>query len=305
MKADMSPFTFHDLQCFDAVVRAGGFQAAAQALHRSHPAVFAAVGKLERQLGVQLLDRSGYRVRTTPAGSSFHRHAQSLLREMDVLRQHAAQLVAGEETDLHVVIGDLFPRTPALALLSSFFSSHPRTRLHLHFESVTGPSERLLDGEADLMLHGVDKGDARLEWLDLCKVRMLPVAAPGFLPFPVKRTIRPGDMRPFTQCVIRDSARHGAARDYYLVEGAHQCTVADHQMKKEVILQGLAWGHLPAFLIEEELDDGRLVSLAGRYLAGSTEALVAARRADRVHGPIGEALWAFLQTRAPLLQAGA
>jgi DNA-binding transcriptional LysR family regulator len=295
MKADMLSFTFHDLQCFDAVVRAGGFQAAAQALHRSHPAVFAAVGKLERQLGVQLLDRSGYRVRTTPAGSSFHRHAQSLLREMDGLRLHAAQLAAGEETDLHVVIGDLCPRTPALGLLSRFFSNRPRTRLHLHFESVTGPRERLLDGEADLILHGVDKADVRVEWIDLCKVRMLPVAAPGFLPFPVKRTIRLAEMRPFTQCVIRDSARHGATRDYYLVEGAQQCTVADHQMKKEVILQGLAWGHLPDFLVGDELRDGRLVSLAGRYLAGSTEALVAARRADRPHGPVAECLWAYLQ----------
>ena len=48
----MSEFTLHDLQCFDAVVRVGGFQAAATQLHRSHPAVFAAVAKLERQLGL-------------------------------------------------------------------------------------------------------------------------------------------------------------------------------------------------------------------------------------------------------------
>ena len=31
----MSEFTLHDLQCFDAVVRAGGFQAAAETLHLS------------------------------------------------------------------------------------------------------------------------------------------------------------------------------------------------------------------------------------------------------------------------------
>ena len=30
---DMAGFTLHDLQCFDAVVRAGGFQAAANQLH--------------------------------------------------------------------------------------------------------------------------------------------------------------------------------------------------------------------------------------------------------------------------------
>ena len=46
----MHDFTLQELQCFDAVVTHGGFEAAARALHRSHPAVFAAVAKLERQL---------------------------------------------------------------------------------------------------------------------------------------------------------------------------------------------------------------------------------------------------------------
>lgn len=76
----MGTFTLHDLQCFDAVARTGGFQAAASQLHRTHPAVFAAVSKLERQLDLVLLDRSGYRVRLTDAGKSFHRHAQEVLR---------------------------------------------------------------------------------------------------------------------------------------------------------------------------------------------------------------------------------
>ena len=297
----MVPFTLHDLQCFDAVARTGGFQAAAQALHRSHPAVFAAVGKLEKQLGVALLDRSGYRVQLTEAGKSFHGKAQSLLHEMESLRVHASQLAAGEETDLHVVIGDLCPYAPALALLSRFFAARPRTRLHLHFETVAGPPERLLDGDADLILHGVDKNDPRFEWLDLGKVRFVPVAAPGFLPFPIKRTIRQEEMRLFTQCIIRDSARHSPGRPYYIIEGAHQCTVADQQMKKEVILQGLAWGHLPDFMIGKELREGRLVSLAGRYLTGSVEELVLARRADRPHGPVASELWSHFQEHGRLL----
>src|SRR5690606_38917939 len=105
--ADMTPFTLHDLQCFDAVVNAGGFQAAADALHRSHPAVYAAVAKLERQLGLALLDRTGYRVRPTPAGQAFQRRAQRLLRELQALRHYADQLSMGEESELRVVVGDL------------------------------------------------------------------------------------------------------------------------------------------------------------------------------------------------------
>ncbi len=129
----MSAFTLHDLQCFDAVVKAGGFQAAAQVMNRSHPAVFAAVAKLEHQLGVALLERGGYRAQLTAAGLSFHRRAQSLLRELEGLHAHVAQLAMGEESDLRVVIGDMCPVPPTLRLLSGFFAEHPSTRLHLHF----------------------------------------------------------------------------------------------------------------------------------------------------------------------------
>ena len=135
----MSSFTLHELQCFDAVVRDGGFQAAAERLHRSHPSVFAAVAKLERQLGLILLDRSGYRVGLTEAGQAFHRKVRFLLHEADELRTYAAQLAVGEEAELRVVLGDLCPLPPVLALLSRFFAQHPQTRLHLQFGSVTGP----------------------------------------------------------------------------------------------------------------------------------------------------------------------
>ncbi|MGH8079971.1 MAG: LysR family transcriptional regulator [Lysobacter sp.] len=299
----MNAFTLHDLQCFDAVIRAGGFQAAASALHRSHPAVFAAVAKLERQLGLALLDRSGYRVQATAAGVSFHRRAQSLLRELDALRTHAEQLAMGEESELHVVIGDLCPRTQALQLLGRFFAQCPGTRLSLHFEAVTGPWERLFDGHADLILHRIDHGDTRLESIDLGEVPMLPVVAPGFLPFAPNRAIRPEQMRGLTQCVMRDSARHSPPQEHFTIEGAHRCTVADQLMKKDIVLQGMGWGHMPRFLIEDELRDGRLLSIAGRHLPGRSERLVAARRLDRAHGPVANRLWEYLERQAPAFRA--
>jgi DNA-binding transcriptional LysR family regulator len=291
----MSAFTLHDLQCFDAVVRAGGFQAAAALLHRTHPAVFAAVARLEERLGLSLLDRSGYRVQPTEVGRSFHRRVQPLLHEMENVRAYAAQLAMGEESELRVVIGDLCPRPQMLAMLSRFFAGAPRTRLQLYYESVTGPWERLFDSDADLIVHRVEKSDPRLEWIDLCNVHIVPVVAPGFLPFPISKTITPEQMRELTQCVMRDSAQRPPWNNYFVIEGAHQCTVGDQLTKKEIILQGMGWGHLPRFLIEDELGNGRLVSIAGSYLPGRTEELVVARRRDRPQGPVARRLWEFLK----------
>ena len=225
-----------------------------------------------------------------------------MLRELDGLRSHAAQLAMGDESEIHVVIGDLCPRPQSLGMLGRFFASCPATRLHLHFEAVGGPSERLLDGEADFILHWVDKQDPRIEWIDLCKVPFIPVVAPGFLPEHAGHSKAAPLMQGYTQCVMRDTARHSPKKDYLIVEGAPRCMVADQGMKKEIILQGLGWGHLPRFLIEEELRDKRLRSIASERLPGSVEELVVARRSDRPHGPVAQRLWQYMQDEAPDLR---
>jgi DNA-binding transcriptional LysR family regulator len=295
-------FTLQELLCFDAVARHGGFQAAAEKLHRSHPSVFASVAKLELQLGLKLLDRGGYRVRLTEAGESLHRKAQQLLHEAEELRTHAEQLAMGQEGELRVVLGDLCPLSPMLRLLSIFFGQHRQTRLHLQFEAVTGPWERLLEDDADLIVHRIPKGDTRLEWIELGRVAMVAVVAPGFLPFPVTKTISPKQLQKLTQCVVRDSARRPLEQGHFLVEGAPQCSVPDQLTKKELIMKTMAWGHLPRFMIEDELRDGRLLSIAGRHFPGITEELVAARRRDRPHGPVADRLWAFLTHHAPIIK---
>ena len=113
----------------------------------------------------------------------------------------------GEESELSVVIGDLCPLPEAFGLLRRFFEACPGTRLNLHFEAISGPWERLLDGAADLIFHHVDKSDTRFESIDLGAVLVVPVAAPGFLPFAMSDAITPEQMRDHVQCVIRDTAR--------------------------------------------------------------------------------------------------
>lgn len=294
--------TIHQLLCFDAVVSEGSFQAAAEKLRRAQPSVSLAVKNLEGQLGVALLDRSGYRVALTPAGRSFHARTRVFLQELDALKTHAAQLAMGEESELRVVVGDLSPLSETLGLLRRFFEGSPNTRLHLHFETLAGPWERLFDGEADLILHHIDKSDPRLEFIDLFTVRVIPVVAPGFLHFPISAAITPEQMRDYVQCVIRDTARHSARRDYFVIEGARSWTVSDQLMKRELILQRMGWGHMPEYLIADDLREGRLLSIAGRHFTGGTAELVAARRRDVPHGPIATRLWQYIEEEAPLFR---
>jgi len=299
----MDGWTIQQLQCFDAVVAAGGFQAAAERLGRTHSTVFASIRNLEAQLGLHLFDRAGYRVTLTPEGRAFHKHAVVFLQDALLLGNQARQLAMGEESELRIVIGDLCPLPELLGLLRRFFALCPGTQFHLHFETLSGPWERLFDDDADLIIHHIDRSDTRLDFINLFAAKLLPVVAPDFLPFAISQSITPQQMRPFVQCVVRDTAQHSRRRDYYLVEGARTWTVSDQIMKKEFILQSMGWGHMPTFLVDNELRDGRLMSIAGRHLRGGTAGIVAARRSDRPHGPVAQRLWRHIEQEAKALRA--
>jgi DNA-binding transcriptional LysR family regulator len=283
-------FTLQELLCLDAVVAEGSYQAAAAKLGRSHPAVHAAIGSLERGTGLALLDREGYRARLTEAGAAFHRQAAEVLGRANALEVLARQLAQGDETDLRVVVGDLTPTAPVLRHLKKFFAASPGTRLHLHFEALSGPWQRLLADEADLIVHHVEKSDTRFEWLDLQSVTLVPVAAPGYLPFEPTARLRPEQMKALVQVVIRDSATE-PGRDYFLIAGAPSWTVADQQTKKELILNAMGWGHMPLHLIAKDLRAGRLVSLEGKHFKRSRLDIVVARRRGRAIGGVAQALW--------------
>jgi hypothetical protein len=55
-------------------------------------------------------------------------------------------------------------------------------------------------------------------------------------------------------------------------------------------VQGAAWGHLHDFLIDEELRNGRLLSIAGRHLPSGRAELTATRWRDLPHGQIANRL---------------
>ena len=289
----MIDFTLQELACIDAVVSEGSFHAAAAQLNRSHPAVYAAVKMLESRVGVPLLDRSGYRVHLTPAGEAFCQRAREVLSEARSLRSFAEHLAQGDETDLRVVVGDLCPTAKVVRLLRRFFDECSNTRLHLHFEALAGPLEKLFDEEVDLILHHVDKADPRLESIDLFSVTLVPVVAPGFLPFPITGNLTPRQMKGQVQCIIRDSAKK-PVRDYHVIEGARSWTVADQLMKRELLLLGMGWGHMPLHLIERDMQRGKLLSIEGKHFKRIKLDIVAARLRGRPTGPVGDRLWKFL-----------
>lgn len=91
-----------DLRVYLAVVEAGGFTRAAPALHLVQSAVSDAVARLERELGVTLLERRRSGVRPTLAGEALTRWARVLTGGADRAAAEVAALRAGAAGSLGV-----------------------------------------------------------------------------------------------------------------------------------------------------------------------------------------------------------
>src|SRR5262245_43503460 len=88
----------HQLRYALAVVDNGTFTAAAAACFVAQPSLSHAIRSLERELGVELFQRVGRRVRLTAAGEAFVAPAREVLRSLDTLRSDVdavTGLVAG------------------------------------------------------------------------------------------------------------------------------------------------------------------------------------------------------------------
>lgn len=138
------------LRVFRAVVASGSFTAAAAELGISQPAVSQHVARLERSLGVCLLDRSGRAVRVTGPGEVVVRLADALaVRHQQAMRELSA-LVDPAGGELQVVA---FP-TAAGALLpvvvGALRETAPLARVRIIEAEPSAALAHLLRGDADL-----------------------------------------------------------------------------------------------------------------------------------------------------------
>lgn len=145
------------LEHFLAVATELSFTRAAARAHLVQSALSASVAKLERELDVQLFDRSRQQITLTAAGERFRGHAQQVLQAA----RSAAESVQEFRGTLSgtVEFGSLISFGPmaVAAALGEFHRAHPFVRLRLHL-SQTGASSYLaglVDGSLDLALVSV------------------------------------------------------------------------------------------------------------------------------------------------------
>ncbi|WP_439383812.1 LysR family transcriptional regulator [Amycolatopsis lexingtonensis] len=145
----------HQLAYFVAVAEAGNFTRAAERLHVAQPGVSAQVRRLERELGQELLDRSGRTVRLTDVGAAALPHARAALAAVQGVREavdELAGLVRGQ-----VAIGAVTSAGPVRLpdLLAGFHERYPAVEITLSEANSDTMLAALREGRLDLAVVGL------------------------------------------------------------------------------------------------------------------------------------------------------
>ncbi|TWF81479.1 DNA-binding transcriptional LysR family regulator [Pseudonocardia hierapolitana] len=169
------------LRYFVAVAEELHFGRAAERLHVAQPAVSQQVGRLERELGVRLLERTSRRVALTSDGMRLLDEARAALSAVDRVRAVAADLSAGRSGVLRVgTTPGVGPRLSRAA--AKLRANVPDLALTLVDGTVAAHTAALRAGALDIALvrGAVAAPDlqAREVWRDALQV-MLPAAHPA------------------------------------------------------------------------------------------------------------------------------
>ena len=169
------------LRAFVQVTHAGTFTRAAEELHLAQSAVSQAVGRLEAELGFELLRRTRDGVELTEAGSVVFERAREVVAGADAIRSDLAALRGLLEGT--VALGTMLPPGPIdlPELLARFHAAHPGIGVRVREGSAPEILALVRRDELDVAFTGVrpDRLDDGLAGEQMLSEELLLIAAPG------------------------------------------------------------------------------------------------------------------------------
>lgn len=287
--------TYEQLIVLNAIVTEGTFRGAADKLNKSQSAISHMLKKLELEIDIQLLSRQEYRPKLTPSGSVFYRQATRVLQQMQQLNVVAKNLGSGQEAEVHLAVTATFSLKPVLDIVGATKADFPTTHIILSRESMGGPIERLMNDDADIIIATLDGAPLdQVEAIPFAEVTILPVAHPDYEPAKNNQLKTISEMQSYTQIIVSHSGSDPYSQSRDLLPGGLRWTVSDFAAKKEILLAGLGWGGIPVHMINDELDEGKLVALNVESYQPRQSHLYQIRKRDRTTGVVSQYIWEAL-----------
>ncbi|GAA5075669.1 LysR family transcriptional regulator [Nocardia iowensis] len=148
------------LRYFVTVVEEANFTRAAARLHLAQPGLSAQIRQLERELGQQLLDRSGRTVTPTEIGTAVLKHARAALAATERITQTVDEFTGLLRGHVRVglISGAATEEFDVAAVLADFHDDHPQVGISLTEDTSERMLAALSRGDLDIALIGLSGG---------------------------------------------------------------------------------------------------------------------------------------------------
>jgi LysR family transcriptional regulator, hypochlorite-specific transcription factor HypT len=299
------------LEDFVSLAETRSFSRSAQLRHVTQPAFSRRIQALEAWTGIDLVDRSSYPTRLTPAGETFHAQALEILGALqatrNMMRSHQA---AGQD-----MVEFAVPHTLAFTFfphwLMDLRQRFPEMKSRLTAMNVHDAVLRLTEGGCDLLVayhhaaQPLQLSTDRYEMLTLGRETLAPYAKADAEGQPMFRL--PGRLGVRVPFLSYASGAYMARLVDVILKEASQPTALDAIYEtdmaeglKAMALEGHGLAFLPVSSVRKELKARRLLPAAP---SGSFELTMEVRiyrerpEVARHAKPAAQAVWDFLRQR--------
>jgi LysR family transcriptional regulator, hypochlorite-specific transcription factor HypT len=297
------------LEDFVSLAETRSFSRSAQLRHVTQPAFSRRIQSLEAWAGTDLVDRSSYPTRLTPAGQTLYEQAVEWLQTLQTARALLRQHTAVAKDTLEFAVPHTLAFTFYPAWLSALRGVVGPVKSRLIALNVHDAVMRLTEGSCDLLLtyhhasQPIQLDTERYEMLCLGQEVVMPFVKPNPRGEPLHRLPgRPHEAIPFlayapgaylsrvVDWVLRQSATAVHLERVYETDTSESL--------KAMAIEGHGVAFLPISAVRQALGDGRLVSAApseGHWRGELDIRLYRERPAGRRAKRVAQAFWDDVQ----------
>jgi len=290
--------SFAVLRSFECAARHQSFTLAAEELSLTQSAISRQIKELELAIGADLFRRVGRRVELTERGSLF---AADLRFDLERIRSTVFQAITASDNDtvLRIAVLPTFASRWLIPRLPDFETLHPNIQIHL---TVRENTFNLVREHFDAALHFGPPVWPDGNLAELCTEVMIPVASPSLIAshgiFEVEHLLK--------SPLIHLESRPLAWNEWFSIAGVEKLEVLGGKQYGQfsMVIAGaiasLGAAILPSYLIEAELNDGRLKKISEVFLSTQNAYYIATPKG--IHNPAVEVFstWVRAQVGNPL-----
>lgn len=259
-----------DMSVFVSVVENNSFSLAGRRLRISASLVSSRISRLERDLGTRLLNRTTRKIEVTPSGQRFYEDSVFILQSVSQAEARASEEADKPQGSLKISLPVSFHRNVFQPALADFLKRYPDISLQIE---ITDRFSDLINDRIDVALRMGKMEDSNFRARILTPLKKMIVASPHYLK--THGTPQSPDDLKSHNCLLlrfpgskqfRWDLQEEAESMSQIIAGNIDAT--NTLALKQMARDGLGLSMQYAWDVEDDINNGRLVSILEPYLPG-------------------------------------